>query len=132
MAPKVKATAAKNAVLTAPKKVKAKDNVNLTKNAPPRSKAATNEFIVNVATASGLPLGEVKKCIDGLRITVSRHLREHKRCRIPTIASLKLKVNPAREESTKTIFGVEKTVKARPEARKIIIAPLKELKAGLE
>ena len=132
MAPKVKAKAAKTAVLTAPKKVQAKDNVNLAKNAPPRGKAATNDFITNVATSSGLTLGEVRKCIDGLRTTVSRQLQEHKKCRIPTIASLKLKVNPAREESTKTIFGVEKTVKARPEAKKIIIAPLKELKAGLE
>ena len=123
-----KATAAK----TAPKKVQAKDNVNLAKDAPPRGKAATNDFITNVATSSGLQLGEVKKCIDGLRITVSRQLREHKKCRIPTIASLKLKLTPARKESTRTIFGVEKTLRARPEAQKIIVAPLKELKAGLE
>ena len=57
---------------SAPKKTQAKDNVNLAKDAPPRGKAATNDFIVNVATATGLKLGEVKKCIDGLRTTVSR------------------------------------------------------------
>ena len=113
------------------KKSKTKD-VNLAKDGPLRGKAARNDFLTDVATVSSLPLGDVKKCLDGLRITLSRQLRENKKCRIPNIATLTLKVYPGREESTQTIFGKEKVVKARDEFKRIIIAPLKELKDGVQ
>ena len=111
---------------------KSKDNINLAKEEPLRGKAARNDFLSDLATASSLPVGDVKKCLDGLRITLSRQLRENKKCRIPNIATLTLKIIPAREESKQTIFGKEKTIKARGEVKKIVIAPLKVLKDGVQ
>ena len=93
-----------------------------------RGKASRKDFLTDVATASSIPVGDVKKCFDGLRMTLSRQLRENKKSRIPNIAALSLKICPPRGESTQTIFGKEKVVKARGELKRITIAPLKELK----
>ena len=114
------------------KKAKTKD-INLAKEQPLRGKAARNDFLTDVATASNEPLRVVKKCLDGLRITVSRNLRDTHKCRIPNMISLKLKVHPACEAQTKMIFGKEKMVKARLVAvKRIVISPLKELKNSVE
>ena len=128
MPPKVKAPSSPKAAL---KKTKTQD-INLAKEEPLRGKAARNDFLIDVSTASGVPIGDVKKCLDGLRKTIARQLRETNKCRVPTIASLKLKLTPAREESTQTIFGKEKIVKARPATKRIVVAPLKELKAAIQ
>jgi len=96
---------------------------------PLRGKAARADFLQDLATASSLPLNDVKKCLDGLRLTVGRNLREHKTCRIPNMLSLRVKVYPIRGEQTQIIFGKEKVVKARPvEIKRIMISPLKPLK----
>ncbi len=92
------------------------------------AKALCNELgcdyiVINGSDESG---------IDGLRTTISRQLRETQKCRVPTILTLKLKISPPREESTQIIFGKEKKVKAKPEMKRIIIAPLKELKDGVQ
>ena len=104
----------------------------MAKEEPLRGKASRKDFITDVATAGSLPIESVKKCLDGLRITLSRQLRENKKARIPNIATLSLKVLPARKEGTQTIFGKEKVVKARGELKRITIAPLKELKAEVQ
>ena len=108
-----------------------KDAKKLLSDKPLRGKSARCDFLTDVATTSTLPLQDVKKVLDGMLITVSRNLREHKHCRIPNMMSLRLKIHPAREESTQTIFGKEKIVKARAEVKKISIVALKELKDGV-
>jgi len=112
------------------KKMKeAKHTVNLASDKPLRGKAARNDFLTDLATQSGLPLNDVKKFLDALRITVSRHLRESKTSRIPNIVALRMKVLPIRGEQTQTIFGKERIVKARTvEAKRILVSALKPLK----
>ena len=119
----------------APKKSKAKvmKDANLLSEAPVRGKTARADFLTDIATASTLPLQDVKKCLDALRVTISRNLRENKKCRIPNMLSLRLRIYPAREESTKIVFGKEKTVKARPtELKKITASALKPLKDSVK
>ena len=117
-----------------PKKaMKAKKDINLVKEGPLRGKASRIDFLTDVATQSTLSLADVKKCLDGLRITVSRNLRENQKCRIPNLVSLKLKIYPARAATKQMIFGKEKLVKARPkDVQKIIASPMKELKDSVE
>ena len=93
-----------------------------------RGKAARNDFLVNVATTSGVSLGDVKKTLDGLRTLIGRNLKENGRSHVPTIMTLRIKTTAAREEGTAIIYGVEKKVKARGETKRVTIAPLKELK----
>ena len=137
MAPTVKSNKANAAVtptVATTKKTpkKSKSDINLaTKDMPLRGKAARNEFIVNVATTSGVALEAVKKTIDGLRTVITRNLKEHERSHVPTIMALKMKTTPAREEGTSVIFGKEKKVKARPETKRVTIVPLKELKGAV-
>ena len=133
MAPKVKSNKANTAATptaTTNKETpkKSKSNINLAKDAPLRGKAARNEFLTDVAAASGVSLGDVKKTIDGLRTVLGRNLKENGRSHVPTIMTLRIKTTPAREEGTAIIYGVEKKVKARGETKRITIASLKELK----
>jgi len=115
----------------APKK--AMKDTNLLSRQPLRGTSARCDFLTNVATASSLPLQDVKKVLDGLRVTVSRNLREHKRCVIPNMMSLRLKIYPARPEHKQIVFGKEKTVKARhTEMKKILVSTLKPLKELVE
>ena len=112
---------------------KAVKDANLLSQAPLRGKSARCDFLTDVATTSTLPLQDVKKVLDALRITVSRNLREHKHSRIPNMMSLKLKIYPAREEHTRIIFGKEKIVKARrTELKKIVVSMLKPLKESVK
>ena len=130
MAPTVKSTKTPAVAQKANPKKNSKSDINLAKDTALRGKAATNDFLVNVATASGVALGDIKKTIDGIRTVIFRQLRENGKSRVPTIMTLKFKSTPAREEGTQIIFGVEKKIKARPETKRIVMAPLKELKDG--
>ena len=137
MAPRVKSNKLANAAVSptvATKKEtpkKSKSSANLAEDAPLRGKAARNDFLVNVATTSGVSLGDVKKTLDGLRTVIGRNLKETGSCRVPTIMALKMKTTPAREEGTAIIFGKEKKVKARAETKRVTMTPLKELKGAV-
>jgi len=116
----------------APKKAMKKDT-HLLSQQPLRGQSARCNFLTDVATTSTLPLQDVKKVLDGLRITVARNLREHKRCVIPNMMSLRLKIYPARAEYKQIVFGKEKTVKARhAEMKKIMVSTLNPLKESVE
>ena len=140
MAPKVKASQSKPSgaevpptVATtkkdAPKKKSKTDTTNASKKKENRSRgtAARNDLLEDFATTSELSVEQIKKAIYGLRTTVARNLKDNGTARIPTIMTLRTKTVPARDEGTKMICGVEKKLKARVEARKIMMSPLSEL-----
>ena len=116
------------------KKAKAvKTEVDLVSKSPLRGKASRTDFLTDVATQSIVPLDQVKKVLDGLRVTVARNLREKGSSRIPNMMSLKLKIYPARKEQIQVVFGKEKLVKERPtELRKIMMSALKPLKDAVK
>jgi len=96
-----------------------------------RGKAATTDFLTDVAINSGLPVADVKKSLEGLRKTVIRNLCESGKCRVPSLLNMRIKVQPARAAGQQIIFGKEKVIKARPAIKKIIAVPLKPLQDAI-
>ncbi len=120
---------------------KTKSTDKKTKQAPPRGKkkpraqssslrgrAARLGFLLDVAAAAKISVGDVRKALDGMRVTVARNLRETSSCRIPRLVHLRVRILPARDSFTKTISGKTCVWKARQHAtKKILGAPLKTL-----
>ncbi len=85
-------------------------------------------FLQEVAAASTVDLADVKKGVRALTLVVTRHLREKKKCMLPNMARLEVKVTPAREASTKILFGKQCQLKARREKKRIKVTVLKPLR----
>ena len=85
-------------------------------------------FLQEVAAVSTVDLATVKKGVRALTLVVTRHLREKKKCMLPNMARLEVKVTPAREASIQFLFGKQCQLQARREKKHIKVTVLKPLR----
>ena len=69
--------------------------------------------------------------MDGLRKVMKRQLKDKKSTRIPNLLTVRVKDIPARGPTTKSIFGVETKLKARPAKKKMLCTALKTFQEEL-
>lgn len=93
-----------------------------------RGRAARLGFLLDVAAAAKISVGDVRKALDGMRVAVARNLRETSSSRIPRLVRLRVQILPVRDSFTKIIKGKTCVWKARQHAtKKIVGSPLKPL-----
>ena len=89
------------------------------------------EFLADVSASCQVPTGDVRKVLEGIRKTMKAQLKDKKKTRIPNVLTIRVKSIPARAPTTKSIFGVETKLKARPAKKKVLCTALKTFQEEL-
>jgi nucleoid DNA-binding protein len=89
------------------------------------------DFLNEVAVQSRLPTSEVKKVMEGILKVVTLGLKEKSAIRLPNMVQFRLKEMKARPVTKRNMFGVERTLPARGETRKLKATVLKNLRDAL-
>ena len=89
------------------------------------------DFVNDVAVQSRLSTTEVKKVMEGILKVVTLSLKAKKEIRFPNMVQFRLKTLKARPMTKRNMFGVERTLPARGETRKVKATVLKNLRDAL-
>ena len=92
-----------------------------------RGRAAANEMYAEISALAGTSDKVTKAVIDAARAVCCKQLREHGKFRIPALVVFKMKVIPPKPAKTKKMFGKDVAISAKPERKRVLSTPLKQL-----
>ena len=87
--------------------------------AAPRPKQTAAELQNAVADAAGLAPNVVKRLLEALRDIAAMRLRETNKFKLHNMVVIHMKQTPRRNKVTRTMFGKEVVLKAKPAGQKI-------------
>ena len=95
--------------------------------AAPRPKQTAAELENAIANAAELPPKKVKSLLEALRDVAAKSLRETHVFKLPGVVLIRLRKTPARERTTRSIFGKDVVLRERPVGQKITAVAMKPL-----
>jgi hypothetical protein len=102
--------------------------ISKVKQVTPRGKKKANELYMAIAQESGIAVKDVERVIKGLNTVGADSIKMNNVFRVPRMMLFTLKTIPARAQTTKTIFGKEVLIRAKPITKKLSVATLKPFK----
>ena len=95
--------------------------------AAPRPKQTAAELENAIADAAELPPKNVKSLLEALRDVAAKRLRETNVFKLHGVVLIRRRKTPAREQTTRSIFGKDVVLRARPAGQKITAVAVKPL-----
>lgn len=94
----------------------------------PKYRKGPHDLYSAIAQETNIKMINVERVLEGLIKVGAKLLKKGQVLRVPHMVRIKIKTVPARAQLTKTIFGKEKILRAKPATEKLLSSTMKQFK----